>query len=230
VASAPATTVYPKIPSKAWAILRKRAAAAPSTKFSAATVAALLGMANADSARTNIVNHFRRVGLIDDEGALTERGNKWRIDATFAEACDEIINDVYPSDLSNLTDDNGNPNRQAVNTWFQHQGFGGSNARQMALTYVMIAGKAVPEAPAVGATTNGPKASNSGAKPRKERSTAVDSESGRRSVNPSITTQQGSVSSGPDVHLDIQIHIPADATVEQIDQIFASMAKHLYKN
>ncbi len=32
----------------------------------------------------------------------------------------------------------------------------------------------------------------------------------------------------PDVHLDIQIHIPADATSEQIDRIFASMAKHLY--
>jgi glycine cleavage system regulatory protein len=35
--------------------------------------------------------------------------------------------------------------------------------------------------------------------------------------------------SGPNVHLDIQIHIPADASVEQIDQIFESMARHLYK-
>ena len=33
---------------------------------------------------------------------------------------------------------------------------------------------------------------------------------------------------GPNVHLDIQIHIPAEATAEQIDQIFASMARHLY--
>lgn len=32
----------------------------------------------------------------------------------------------------------------------------------------------------------------------------------------------------PDVHIDIQIHISADAKSEQIDQIFASMAKHLY--
>lgn len=32
----------------------------------------------------------------------------------------------------------------------------------------------------------------------------------------------------PDVHIDVQIHIPATATSEQIDQIFASMAKHLY--
>lgn len=35
-------------------------------------------------------------------------------------------------------------------------------------------------------------------------------------------------SSEPTVHIDIQLHIPATATAEQIDQIFASMAKHLY--
>ena len=33
----------------------------------------------------------------------------------------------------------------------------------------------------------------------------------------------------PNLQLSIQIHIPADATPEQVDHIFASMAKHLYK-
>lgn len=32
----------------------------------------------------------------------------------------------------------------------------------------------------------------------------------------------------PNLHIDVQVHISADATAEQIDQIFASMAKHLY--
>jgi len=32
----------------------------------------------------------------------------------------------------------------------------------------------------------------------------------------------------PTVHIDIQVHIDASASPEQIDQIFASMAKHLY--
>lgn len=32
----------------------------------------------------------------------------------------------------------------------------------------------------------------------------------------------------PSVHIDIQIHISSDAKPDQIDQIFASMAKHLY--
>jgi hypothetical protein len=33
----------------------------------------------------------------------------------------------------------------------------------------------------------------------------------------------------PAIHLDIQIHISPESTAEQIDQIFASMAKHLLK-
>lgn len=32
----------------------------------------------------------------------------------------------------------------------------------------------------------------------------------------------------PSVHIDVQIHIDSSATTEQIDQIFASMARHLY--
>ena len=53
----------------------------------------------------------------------------------------------------------------------------------------------------------------------------------------STTTQPAMVVSSPtmhhaspSVHIDIQIHISSDATTNQIDQIFKSMAKHLYKN
>lgn len=34
----------------------------------------------------------------------------------------------------------------------------------------------------------------------------------------------------PSVHIDLQIHISPEATPEQIDQIFASMRRHLYGN
>lgn len=33
---------------------------------------------------------------------------------------------------------------------------------------------------------------------------------------------------GPTLHIDIQVHISPEASPDQIDQIFASMAKHLY--
>lgn len=38
----------------------------------------------------------------------------------------------------------------------------------------------------------------------------------------------GSNSGAPSLHIDVQVHISSDASAEQIDQIFASMAKHLY--
>ena len=56
-----------------------------------------------------------------------------------SEACQEILDELYPSELGALTDDAGKPDKPKVTTWMQHKGFGGSNARQMAATYVMIA-------------------------------------------------------------------------------------------
>ena len=33
----------------------------------------------------------------------------------------------------------------------------------------------------------------------------------------------------PEVHIDVQIHIDSTASADQINQIFASMARHLYQ-
>lgn len=51
-------------------------------------------------------------------------------------------------------------------------------------------------------------------------------------VTPDIGAQKDGERSGsktaPSVHIDIQVHISPESTPEQIDQIFKSMAKHLY--
>lgn len=49
------------------------------------------------------------------------------------------------------------------------------------------------------------------------------------SVAPLPPTSTSTTQLTPSLHIDIQIHISADASPDQIDQIFASMAKHLYK-
>jgi hypothetical protein len=43
-----------------------------------------------------------------------------------------------------------------------------------------------------------------------------------------ITQKNPGNSGGPALHIDIQIHISAESTPQQIDKIFESMAKHLY--
>ncbi len=216
---------YPKVPLKSWAKLRARAAAAPSVKMTGDTVAALLGMSSAKSAMDNIVYPLRRLGLIDEEGALTARGAKWRTDGGYSEACDEILADVYPESLSHLAGDDGGPDAAAIRTWFDQQGYGESNAKQMAATYLMIAGKEIPDPPA--ASGAGPKkAPPKKAPPKKAPAKAEPSESDAREKPGPANPADGS--SGPSLHLDIQIHIPPDASADQLDRIFESMAKHLY--
>lgn len=34
--------------------------------------------------------------------------------------------------------------------------------------------------------------------------------------------------SSPSLHIDLQVHISPEASIEQIDAIFASISKHLY--
>jgi hypothetical protein len=223
-----ASTGYPKIPSKAWRTLRARAAAAPSTRFTPSSIAALLGMASPESARTNVVRPLRTVGLIDDDGALTDRGNMWRLDPTYGDACQEILDEIYPGELTLLSNDDGSPDTQAVRTWFDHKGFGESNAQQMAATYTMIASKEVPEAP-TGEPKAGAKKSTPKSTQEKNGKARTARPEGEAAVTSTPPPSPGTASTGgPNIHLDIQVHIPADASPEQIEAIFASMAKHLY--
>jgi hypothetical protein len=209
-----------------WRTLRVRAAQAPSQKFTPTNVATILGH-EPESAATNVVNPMQKLGLIDENGALTDRGNKWRNDATYAEACQEILDDVYPSDLAAFTSADGRPDKAQVQKWFQYQKFGDSSARQMAAAYVMIAEKKLPEAPA----EKDPKA-KAATKPRPATSTAakVSTPASAEAVMPAtpiVAAPAAQRMAGPDIHLDFNIHIDADTSPDTIEQIFASMAKHL---
>jgi Family of unknown function (DUF5343) len=219
---------YPKVSSKAWGVLRARASSAPSTKFTPSTVATLLDMASEQSARANVISGFRRIGLIDDDGALTDRGNRWRNDASYSDACQEIVEEVYPADLAAFTTAEGAPDKTQISTWFQHKGFGGSNATQMAATYALIAEKELPD---VSKGDNKKVATKPRASRQKTRKSAVSPTASHEQpvVTSAPASQPTQAGSGPNVHLDIQIHIPANASLEQIDQIFASMSKHLYQ-
>jgi len=180
-------------------------------------------MASPTSARDNIVSPLKKLALIDDGGSLTPLGSKWRVDTSYDDACDEIIAAVYPDELAALTAADGDPDSEQVKTWFDHKGFGDSNAQKMANTYILIASKTVPETP------SGEPAKKAAAKKAKRAPTVRASEGTKPAVaTPLIPPIRPPLQGGPSLHIDIQIHVPADVDSEQIDQIFASMAKHLY--
>ena len=215
-----AANTYPRIGSKPWVVLQAKAVAAPSTRFTANFVATLLEMANPNSAQTNVVGALGRFGLIDGDGVLTERGNKWRGSESYALACQEILDEFYPPELANLVDDTGQPDVAKLKRWFENEGFGEANARQMANTYALVARKQLPE-PSV---PDPDKPKQAVAKPAKAR--VVDDASAVAAYEPPSQPDRRDIR--PTLHLDIQIHLPADATPDQIDQIFSSMARHLY--
>ena len=222
-----ATNPFPKISATAWSTLRSRAAASPTVKLTPDSVAALMKLANAQSAEKNVVKPMRLLGLVDNDGNLTDRGNKWRIDESFDEACQQIMDDVYPEELRTLINEHGRPDRKMVKTWFQQQGFGESNARLMAATYVMVASKQLPGTPGTNPTKAKKKKSPKTKPPSKSpepQATEKALDGGSRES----TTAPGLPAGRPTVHLNVQVHIPADATPEQIDLIFSSMARHLY--
>lgn len=47
-------------------------------------------------------------------------------------------------------------------------------------------------------------------------------------TDPTTAVRAGSTPTAPSLHIDVQVHISSEASAEQIDQIFASMARHLY--
>lgn len=57
------------------------------------------------------------------------------------------------------------------------------------------------------------------------------SEQGSEPANVPVTPVRAAPAGGstPSLHIDLQVHISPEATAEQIDKIFASMAKHLYR-
>ena len=218
---APASATYPKLGMTAWRTLRVRAAQAPSQKFIPATVATLLGYDSAKSAGSNVVYPLQKLGLIDENGALTDLGNKWRNDASYAEACQQILDQIYPSDLAGFTTADGGPDKAQVQKWFQYQNFGEANASKMATTYVMIAEKKVPEAVTDKDPKPKPKTATSSAAAKVSKPTTTEV------VTPVSPVPAAQPVAGPEIHLDFQIHIAADASPDVIEQIFASMAKHL---
>lgn len=226
-----ATASYPKISSTAWQKVRARAATAPTAPITPGSIAALLGMSGPRSALDNVVLPLRRLGLVDEDGKLTERGKKWRVDATYGEACQEILDEIYPTDLTSLTDGDGKPEKSQVNSWFQYHGFGDANATKMAATYNLIAEKQLPESNIAEPKkkTIKPAPKTKAQKPEPALAPPVSADESRAEAIASTQSSDRSIKSGPNIHLDIQIHIPADASLEQIEQIFASMGKHLYQ-
>lgn len=218
---------FPMLPAGHWWALRRKFKQSIPGVVTTNYLATVLEM-GVDSARANVYPFLRVLGIIDDDGKTTERAKHWRDDIHYAEVCKKMLAEVYPEELLQAVP-NPRENRDGAKRWFaNHTGSGDAACARMAALYTVLveadpAGGGEPQkvAPAKQKKQKAPEKKASESLPKVKEASVPPSEA--------PDTPQKNVNNGPDVSLNLQIHISADASPDQIEQIFASMAKHIYK-
>lgn len=219
---------YPQIPSTVWWGVRSILQRTPNATLDERLLGVQLGVQEA-AARAYLVE-LRSVGIINEDGKATPLAQKWRLDDTYAEAVEQLIQDVYPEGLVHIAPP-GEAERQKVVSWFQREGLGLGAAGNKAATYLMLSSPTPNEAARTGAKP--PSGETVGRPPRPARQSSAPT----RTNNPAEKSggsqrsnggSRGASGDGVPLNVNIQIHISADAGTEQIESIFQAMRRYLY--
>lgn len=211
---------YPQIPARVWWGVRDMLNARPKMKFDDGSLAATLNVQPA--AARQYLTELKRIGILDENGAATELGERWRHDERYEDVVGEILANSYPEGLSNIAPP-GHAERAAVERWFAHAGLGSGTAKNKAGTYLMIANDRPGEAKVRAAPQRSERSSG-------ERRAVRASEAPREAARPIRSKVGGREQAGSTfpLNLNVQIHISADASTDQIESIFAAMKKYLH--
>ena len=150
----------------------------------------------------------------------------------YGKDCEEMISEIYPEELVHAVP-NPTEDRAAAVRWFaNHTGTGVAAANRMASLYSVITEVDASKQPdgenkAPSKKTTSPRTALR-QPPRKVQSEARTPDQVETGRNAEVKNNVGQ-SEGPDLNINVQIHISADASTDQIEQIFASMAKHIYR-
>jgi len=219
---------FPMLPIAHWWALRKKFMQSIPGVVTDNYLATVLNM-GVDSARANVLPFLKTLGIIDEDGKTLERAKQWRDDESYSEVCKAILRDVYPEELLQAVP-NPSEDRAPAERWFaNHTGAGRSAVQRMAALYAVLV-----EADTSKQRDEERKSRPAKAAPESTKSKAEGKKSdGARHVPAPIRQNIGEPTrepvQGPGININLEIHISADATPDQIDQIFASMAKHIYK-
>ena len=222
---------FPMIPVSNWWTLRDRFKMSMPPSVSSSYLETVLKVSSGSA--KNILYTLNQLTLLDDQYSPTNRAERWRHDDTYSSVCREIREDIYPEELFHAAP-NPSEDRAAAERWFAGVAKVGTRASQrMAQTYQLLMEADPSKKPEPKAST--PTKSRTRTKSSVLKVTTPKAIDGSTESQPAtkelIAPSPKLISSNvPSLHIDIQIHIDSDATPEQIDQIFASMAKHLYKH
>jgi hypothetical protein len=227
---------YPQIPSTVWWGLRSILQRTPNATVDERFLSVQLGVQGA-AAKAYIVE-LKSAGLITEEGKATPLAHKWRLDAKYTEAVDELITAIYPEGLRHVAPP-GEADRQKVVNWFLGEGLGQGSAGNKAATYLLLSSSTPSEAPTRGGARSvkedhGSRAAQSrhDARSRSKTSSVAQKPGGRLNRGGGGRRDQGRSRMDPPetfpLNVNVQIHISADAGSEQIESIFSAMRRYLY--
>lgn len=225
--------VFPRVPERNWWVLRDQFAKTLPKEVTVGYLKTLLQIG--EKAAQNLLPPLRQLGLLDDDDQPTDLANNWRNDAKYADACAEMLK-LYPQELRDLYSGT-NVEKSTLKDWFQYTAkLGEGTASQAASLYKLL----LDATPKSSTEFTAPKSSSSST-PKKKQSIPATS--------PTPETQQETAAHAEEpereplarmpiatpkdegdwfsLHIDLQIHISPEASAEQIDNIFASMAKHI---
>ncbi|CCD96607.1 conserved hypothetical protein [Bradyrhizobium sp. ORS 375] len=206
---------YPQIPATVWWGLRGILQRTPTVTIDDRFLGVQLGVQ--EVAARQYLSELKRVGILTEEGKATAVALRWRNNETYSAAVQEILASVYPEGLLHVAPP-VDQNRQKAIAWFTHEGLGSGTAGNKAATYLMMGSRTPSDSPSKGASAQkgSPEASKvAKAKPSKQIK-STDGAPGARQFDLMP------------LNVNVQIHISADATGEQIESIFSAMRRYLY--
>ncbi len=170
----------------------------------------------------NVLPQLRLLGLTNGENKTTDLVHDFKDDETYTEACRTIVESTYPEALRDAWGDaSADPSRVA--SWFTRNAKTGATvAQQQAKLYLLILGGRIP-APDENKPKPVRKAKAAPSKPKVDAARINE-----QKALPPTPPLDSPPALAPNLHVDLQIHISADAGDAQIEAIFKSMAKHLY--
>lgn len=213
---------YPMLPIAHWWALRKKFKQSIPGVVTDSYLATVLSM-GANSARANVLPFLKTLGIIDEEGKTGERAKLWRDDGRYPDVCKEILKEVYPQELLDAVTDSAQ--REQAETWFAHKtGAGKSAVARMTALYCVLLEADASKQPDEKAERARPEK-----KPERKSVTVASAPVAREVIKHAAENSKPQGPQIPGININLEIHISADSTPDQIDAIFASMAKHIYQ-
>ncbi|QDG68523.1 hypothetical protein NIBR502772_22000 [Pseudarthrobacter sp. NIBRBAC000502772] len=227
-------TAYPYMSPSVWTSLRRVFFKQVPSKVSLTYLSSILSIT--EKTAKNILPQMRNVGLIDQDGVPTDLAQDFRFEETYPKVCDTILESLYPLEVREIFP-SPDADPAAVANWFmRHSKSGQASANVVAKFYLhLVAKEPLPE----DVKPRTPRAAKQKSKPAAPAKSEPEKVTEKADIpaesfapvqpqpngHPHPVAQQHS---GPSLHVDLQVHIDSSASADQIDAIFASMAKHLY--